>query len=368
MSEAPIPNEPLEEQPVPDTSTTPESEIIPVDAVDAQGNKIDPPKVHDLYGKYEIKAEDKILSLNTQDNYYGEKFGFTLLQSYYTDTKQDKTEITKSVESDEHGTNQYLKHTLQLPLPSDLQDMFSAKWNSSPFDKFVENSVRWFTDETIHEEATKKYDWSKSMSDMIESGIKGLVKGIADAGNRQLGGSEANIEHIMQRQIGSATNNNDSIFFEGHGIDSFTLSFDIVPLNKSYYDSVTKILKAIILDASADLSSGQAYWSIPGNFSIRIYVPNESGTPTLFYQRNYFKIKSINTNFNTSGLMTFHKGGELVKFNVKFECMDVAMISKTKRRDFTLFGSKYGTVDYLSVAQGGSAKRSETTGKVGDTT
>ncbi|MDR2407701.1 MAG: hypothetical protein LBE13_06285 [Bacteroidales bacterium] len=317
----------------------------------------DPPRVQMGVPPYKIEEKDKTLSLFANDNYYGEMFGYTILQSYYTDDNSNENKIKRNLSYDIEGVYQHIKHTLQLPLPSDLQDMFNAKWSSSPFDKIVENAIKVEMGTQDYKNNFAGFDlWTSNMNNFIENSFSSLTKSIGDAINRQLGGSEANIEHVQQRMWGGATNNNDSIFFEGHSIDSFTLSFDIIPLNKDYYEAVTRILKAMILDASADLSLGESYWSIPGNFSIRIYVPNGTSEPTLFYQRDFFKIKSINTNFNNSGSMTFHKNGELVKFNVKLECMDTAMISKTKRRDFVLFGSGYDSVDTLSKAEGGSTK------------
>jgi hypothetical protein len=293
-------------------------------------------------GKYSFNAEHHILSLDGNDNFYGDKFGFTMLSSY------SNTPIKESGKSGTDRTTNRgsLLQVLQLPLPNNLNDITVAKWSSSPYSLISQNAVNiidtavvsQFTGNTLKESGA----WTKDVKNLLQNQLSTLTKDLSDEVLSLLGGNKGDAEISIQKIAGAATNNNDTIFFEGHGVESFSLSFDIVPLNKLYYEKATTILKHIILNSSADFTDGetQTYWNIPGNFKINVFVPTKDGVKE-FYTRSDFKIKSIAINFNSSGNMTFHPDGELTKFSVQFDCIDVAIVSRKKRREFILFGSKY---------------------------
>jgi hypothetical protein len=273
---------------------------------------------------------------------FSQMYGYTLIKIYnHTDADPAGLQGTKTSSTEKVEVN------LELPLPTDLKDSFSAKWSASNYNSIIDNVVN---------EGRAKYEQGNGMLSILGSSLKAgfetakskitdtLVSSIVSA---VPGVTETDVKIGLQRLGNAAVNNNESLYFEGHTIESFQITFAVVPLNASYYNNVVNNLKIIQQYATANLEENNTYWTIPHSFGIEVFAPanqpaNQEGgsgkNPIKFYTREPFKIKNMITDFNISGMPTFHQGGELTKFSVQFDCIDIAPITRKKKQSFSYFG------------------------------
>jgi hypothetical protein len=262
---------------------------------------------------------------------------------------------------------------LALPLPSSFTDSLSANWSTKEWDIGDRNIRQTQTAGNNH----PGFQSPPSMHDLRAGSAVATFDNVRKA-------SEEGYAAHLSNVVGVAPNANEAAVFTGHSLESFTMSFTIVPLSEDEYRSFAKAIKFLITESTARLESNKAYWNVPVSFKMKMLGPSTAdtgffsktgqfllnplstmartiidkatneqklraggveagkvalGKPVEFYSRPPFKIKKISTNFTDTGLMKFHhKNAELTSYSVEIECMDAQMIERTHREDNLFLG------------------------------
>jgi hypothetical protein len=173
-----------------------------------------------------------------------------------------------------------------------------------------------------------KDDLTGSGAELVSAYASGLWKDTQSSVGSALGGVD-NLGDFIKHKEGKAVNSNKEMTFNGMGYRSFTLAFELVPLDEKQAKQIDEFIIFFQEKASPEFASPKKiYWKYPPSWEIVWSKGLKLPTIMPAYLTDY------SINYAGAGKMAFHKSGHSTQTNIELTFVESTLHTRDKIKAF----------------------------------
>ena len=239
------------------------------------------------------------------------------------------------------NSNKKSEGTILLPIPSNISDTNSVKYDSSSLNSIAGAAVGGVMDIMQSPEDAKSFgdginrlkQAGKGAYDNLVAASGGLdgIQGFATRflASKAVGIANINItpEQILARSEGRILNPNMELLFSAPGLRSFRFQFKLTPRGKKERDEVEAIIRTFKKHMSPKVSPNGTFLNTPDVFELR-YRKGNGRHPFLNKFKQCF-LSSVNINYTGEGTYATYDDGTPVSMTMDLSFQEIEPIYDT---------------------------------------
>ncbi len=167
--------------------------------------------------------------------------------------------------------------TIQLPMPSNIQDSNAVSWGESKMNNLTAAGVA-AGDALMDIDFTSKDNLTELKNNLTNIGtslkiedIQTLVKTQLSAEAVNVLGGNVTLDQILARSRGQIVNQNNRLLFNGVTLREFNFSFKLTPRNEKDKNNIANIIRKLKkhMNASSNTKDSNLFIKTPGYFDLQ---------------------------------------------------------------------------------------------------